>query len=92
MKRNLRTKPRWRVRSLAYAGTIIIALSVFIGLYCGNRPLWVELEIATTFVWVFLLIIYWWILFFGVRLEREEGFTPDFVRFPEICFVSLPFQ
>lgn len=79
-----RDKPKWSLFSLFVFSSVYALLAVVFFCLTGDRPLWVDLEIAISVCGGTLFILYWWILFHGVQVDSNEKFDVTLVKMPDI--------
>lgn len=83
-------KPRWNLRILFCASLFIAGITIGISTAVGDRPLRLELEIATSVIGILMLVAYWWILFHGVEFHSKEEFTFHFLKMPDASSIDIP--
>jgi len=68
-------RPRWSLKQSFWV-MVVIALFDF-GLVCGllERPFWQEIEIASTLIGLFVGVALTLLLYVGVRLDDDRGWT-----------------
>lgn len=67
-------RPRWSLRTNFWGAIVVTLLVSFLTLFVLKKSLWVELEILIGTLSLFLFAYFFWLLYHGVRFDKNESY------------------
>jgi len=71
---------KWNPRTL-FVAVLFSAVTAFItAILCGERPVWIDLEIAAVTAGIMLFILFFLILYYGVQIDVKQRWEVSFFK------------
>lgn len=67
-------RPRWSIKACVFAAIVITALSTIGVMSFLKKSVWVELEIVTALISLFIFTFLCYVLYHGVRFDKNERY------------------
>lgn len=70
-------RPKWSLTTHFWAAIFIIAIASACVFLISRRNIWIELEIIVGVLSIISLLYFYFILYFGVRFNKNDRYIPD---------------
>jgi len=80
---NRKPRPKWSLITSFWAGVFILVLSALIVFLLLRKPVWAELEFSVLACSAFTFLFYFYVLYHGIRFDKNEKYSITFQHPPE---------
>jgi hypothetical protein len=68
-------RPKWSLKTSFWSAVVVLAIVSLTIVVLFKKSIWIELEIVTGVLSLFMFAYFFFVLYHGVRFDRKENYT-----------------